>query len=168
MHESRFLANQKAIKKTSYYVHTTCLNHARRVKAAFLLHQQQHPRKTPAPTSGGTTHLVSPGTERFHDSEVIALALREPLPCLVRPSLLSERSLERCLVALPYDFSRDTAVVVCWLGKRTSCWSTSGRVGPSQPRPQERRRGGFTHRNLIKPSCIRRETTVWLSRVAAP
>lgn len=53
------------------------------------------------PKKRAHAHLVSPGAESLDDCEVVALAHRKPLPRLVCPSLLAERPLERCLVALP-------------------------------------------------------------------
>lgn len=46
------------------------------------------------------THLVSPSAESIDDGQVVALVLRKLLPRRVRPALLAERSLERCLIAL--------------------------------------------------------------------
>ena len=48
------------------------------------------------------TRLVSPRAESLDNCEVVALALREPLPRLVCPGLLAKGPLEWCLVALPW------------------------------------------------------------------
>lgn len=46
------------------------------------------------------SNLVPPCSERFHDSEMVALVLSESLPCRIRSGLLSKWPLKRSLVAL--------------------------------------------------------------------